>query len=551
MKKHCIHTIGIISILLILSATFTNAQKVKVLVFGDSQKIMNEAPDSFLSTMDKIATDNQTKDASFIMHMGDIVEDCLTSNWQVAQTGWRKLDGKIPYVLGIGNNDIANDNGGDKYKQYFPLSTYQTWPSFVSNYDQSINVAHRFNVAGVNWMVISMKIAPSTAILSWAENLIVNNPTNKTFIISHDANTNSAVTTMALKYSNVLMVLCGHTETVEPVALTGTQGNKLVYLKTCFHNKVLDMYACILELDVEAGTISGRYYSPQYEKFWDDPTAPYYGDSKMPSKLLWSFSGFNFKNNDDLCPNDPNKIAPGICGCGVPEGTCEDTNAPQDSIVLQAEAASFNGPLVKTDQPGYNGTGFLDFTNPSNDYVTWNVNVETAGNYSFAFRYAVTSNRPMKLTINGEVRIPSFAFPITGSFAIWKKVRTVQALKAGNNTITLTTIGSNGGNFDELGISGMQLVSSIKNPKNAYTTKSISIHPSLQSSGNLAVNLTGFEQSGNVQIKIINLMGQTVFEKNINNPSQLEINTSNLVRSSIYIISVEGNNAKAFKKLVL
>jgi hypothetical protein len=26
---------------------------------------------------------------------------------------------------------------------------------------------------------------------------------------------------------------------------------------------------------------------------------------------------------DDLCPDDPNKTEPGLCGCGVPEGSCE------------------------------------------------------------------------------------------------------------------------------------------------------------------------------------------------------------------------------------
>lgn len=546
MKKH---TFGIISILLILSATATNAQKVKVLVFGDSQKIMNEAPASFLSTMDKVLTDNQTKDASFIMHMGDIVEDCLVSNWEVARTGWQKLDGIIPYVLGIGNNDIAGDGGVLKYNEYFPLSRYQVWPSFVSNFDRNTNVAHRFLAGGVNWMVITMRYNSGTNIIAWAENLIATNPTNRILIINHDANPTSVVTKMAQKYHNVAMVLCGHTETVEPVELRGTQGNKMIYLKTCFHNKVLDMYACILDIDVNAGTISGRYYSPQYEKFWDDPTAPYYGDSKMPTKLLWTVSGFNFKNNEDLCPNDPNKMLPGECGCGVPEGTCYDLSAPADSIVLQAEDAVFSGPLVATNQPGYNGRGFLDFINNSNDYVTWTANVLSAGNYILSFRYALTANRPMKLTINGEVRIPSVAFPITGGWDIWGKYRTMQALKAGDNTITLTTIGSNGGNFDELGISGIQVVNSINQLKNNLINKSISTH--LQRNGNLAVDLTGFGQSGNVRVRLINLTGQIVFDKSINNPGQFEINTSHLVKSSMYIVSVEGNNAKAFQKLII
>ncbi len=546
MKKS---TLLSISLLLVFSASNIFAQKVKVLVFGDSQKIVNEAPDSYTSAMDKILTDSQTKDANFIMHMGDIVEDNLVTNWTVAQAAWQKLDGKIPYVLNVGNNDMAGDGGILNYNEYFPLSRYQAWPSFVSNYDRNSNVAHRFNAAGVNWMVISLKLAPSANILAWAESVIVNNPTNKIFIISHDANPTSEVTKLAMKYSNVLMVLCGHTVTVEPVEIAANQGNKLVYLKTCFHNKVLDMYACVLELDVNAGTISGRYYSPQYGKFWDDTSAPYYGDSKMPTKLNWTISGFNFKNSDDLCPNDPNKVVPGLCGCGVPEGTCTNTNFPLDSLVLQAEDAVFSGPIVATNQPGYNGSGFLDFTNLTNDFVTWTANVNSAANYVLAFRYALTANRPMKLTINGEVRIPSIVFPITGSWAIWDKYRTTQALKAGNNTITLTTIGSNGGNFDELGISGIQTVSSTANPNTNLLKKNIYVH--LQNSGNISIDLDGFENSGTVQIKMMNLMGQTVFQTNTLNPTQLTINTSTFVKNSIYIVSVEDILSKVIEKIII
>jgi len=29
---------------------------------------------------------------------------------------------------------------------------------------------------------------------------------------------------------------------------------------------------------------------------------------------------------EDSCPDDPNKTSPGLCGCGIPEGTCQDCN---------------------------------------------------------------------------------------------------------------------------------------------------------------------------------------------------------------------------------
>lgn len=546
MKKHSL-PLFVLLFLNLFHASY--AENVKVLVFGDSQKIMNEAPASFLSTMDKITTDIQIKDVSFIMQMGDIVEDCLTSNWTVAREGWQKLDGKIPYVLGIGNNDIANDNGGDKYKQYFPLSFYQTWPSFVSNFDQSINIAQRFNVAGVNWLVITMRISPAANIIAWAENLIISNPTNRVLIISHDANPTSAVTTMALKHPNVVMVLCGHTETVEPVVLNGTQGNKLLYLKTCFHNKVLDMYGCILNFDVNAGTISGRYYSPQYEKFWDDTTAPYYGDSKMPSKLIWSYSGFNFKANEDLCPNDPNKLYPGECGCGVPEGTCYDLNAPADSIVLQAEDAVFSGPLVATNQTGYNGTGFVDFTNASNDFLSWKVNVPVSGNYMLSFRYSLTTNRPLKLSINDEVRIASVAFPVTGGWSIWKKYKTLQFLSAGENKVTLTAIGSSGGNFDELGVSGLQIVNDVHLPENEKIKKEIIVHSG--ATGVLDLELTGFEKSAKCQVRIFDLLGQLVFKKETGETARITINSKSLMKNNFYLVSAADGLSKVCKKIIL
>ncbi|MCU0692522.1 MAG: hypothetical protein MUF54_14070 [Polyangiaceae bacterium] len=36
------------------------------------------------------------------------------------------------------------------------------------------------------------------------------------------------------------------------------------------------------------------------------------------STVVWSANG----SPVDQCPNDPNKTVPGLCGCGVPEGTC-------------------------------------------------------------------------------------------------------------------------------------------------------------------------------------------------------------------------------------
>ena len=120
---------------------------------------------------------------------------------------------------------------------------------------------------------------------------------------------------------------------------------------------------------------------------------------------------------------------------------------------LQAESATYVGAILATNQTGYKGTGFVDFVNDTDDYIQWSVNVPTAGTYELSFRYALPNGgRPLELKVNGTVKIASFDFPATGLWNTWLNVSTSQTLNAGNNTIRLTTIGSNGGNIDLLSI---------------------------------------------------------------------------------------------------
>ncbi len=330
----------------------------------------------------------------------------------------------------------------------------------------------------------------------------------------------------------------------------------------------------------------------------------------------------------DLCPNDPNKMDPGFCGCGVPEGSCPiaateitlnvsnarmvlnttrqlkatilPTNTTNKTVnwlssnpavahvnsdgvvtalsigsstitastfdaaksatttitvlpatnTYQAEDAECIGAIEVTNQPGYNGTGFADFMNASNDYIKWNVYVPTDGTYTITFRYALTANRPLRLTINDVVKVASLAFPVTGAWSSWGTFSTNQELVQGPNSIMLTAIGSSGGNFDELTITGNG-ISALNNPKSEIDGKTVRIYPNPLNTNKLSIDMTGFENSNNVQIKIINMMGQIVYHKNLNNASHLMINTLNLLSKSVYTVSVQSGTTIILNKLIL
>jgi hypothetical protein len=166
------------------------------------------------------------------------------------------------------------------------------------------------------------------------------------------------------------------------------------------------------------------------------------------------------------------------------------------------------------------------------------------------FRYALSATgRPLKLTINDAVRIASIPFPASGAWNVWTNYATNQTLNAGVNSIMLTAISTSGGNFDELTISGNG-ISAIQNLKNT-NDKSLKIYPNPLKSGKFFINLNGFENSTAIQLKIENLLGQTVYSEKAENIAMIELNTVDLQGKSIYLVSVEADNTKITQKLVL
>ncbi|MCM3873211.1 MAG: PA14 domain-containing protein [Pyrinomonadaceae bacterium] len=132
--------------------------------------------------------------------------------------------------------------------------------------------------------------------------------------------------------------------------------------------------------------------------------------------------------------------------------TASATTQTATSTVYQAENAVLVGAVFANNQTGYTGTGFVDYLNPTGDYIEWTVSVPAAGSYTLDFRYGNggTTNRPLALRVNQTTVNGSLAFPTTGSWLTWSISSAVVSLNAGTNTIRLTAIGSSGANIDSL-----------------------------------------------------------------------------------------------------
>ena len=136
------------------------------------------------------------------------------------------------------------------------------------------------------------------------------------------------------------------------------------------------------------------------------------------------------------------------------------TDVNESSSLYEAEDADLTGVLILAGR-GSSGGEFVDFQNAADDIIAWTVNAPTAGVYDLTWRYTNgSSNRPLALTINGDVFDESLDFPTTGGWYSngWDFVTQSVGLNAGNNTVELTAIGSSGANFDYLSMVSTEII---------------------------------------------------------------------------------------------
>jgi hypothetical protein len=155
-------------------------------------------------------------------------------------------------------------------------------------------------------------------------------------------------------------------------------------------------------------------------------------------------------------------VSLGAAACGDveaidgPDGGLVDGDDPSlyaaGTTRYEAEARTRqNDAVVATNNPGYTGSGFMDYGG-TGSWIEWsNINAAAAGSATVTVRYANggASERPIALVVNGAAagtaRVPS-----TGAWDAWTTVSFPVTLRAGANAMRLTATGAAGPNVDHV-----------------------------------------------------------------------------------------------------
>lgn len=196
----------------------------------------------------------------------------------------------------------------------------------------------------------------------------------------------------------------------------------------------------------------------------------------------------------------------------VPDET-EDFPVVKDgkSSLEICKPVEFDGFVCQTDNAGFEQDGFFNFANSISSYGVWEIFSPSDAKTTLTIRFANggTANRNMALSVNGK-SAGVVEFAATG-WTTYKEVTVDVALKAGKNTIKLTSMTSDGGpNVDQFtfAMDGVEIYADQKVPEK---TEAIAF---MKASGLNAYNpntgLLRANHSGSAQIVVFDVHGQVV-----------------------------------------
>jgi len=164
-----------------------------------------------------------------------------------------------------------------------------------------------------------------------------------------------------------------------------------------------------------------------------------------------------------------------------------------------------------TNNPGYLGDGFYDWTNVPGGTMEWTIkkaDIDGAKKYYALVRYAHggAGDRPAKIELNGVEIEASHSFQPTGAWSIWKKEAIEVDLLDADNTLKFTALSDDGMvNMDALEIARMP--TSVPE----WMLSSLEVYPN-PATGRVFIGFQLEQGQGRVSVHIIDMTGRVVDE---------------------------------------
>jgi len=164
-----------------------------IAVLPDTQKYCVNNPEGFLAQTRWLVENRESRRIAAVLHLGDITDNNIPKQWEIARQAMSQLDGELPYFFVPGNHDYGNNGRADErtslLDEYFPRSKYEKLPTFGGTYDKEpasmLNSYHLFSAGGRDFVVICLEFGPRKDVVRWANEVAARHAKREAILITH------------------------------------------------------------------------------------------------------------------------------------------------------------------------------------------------------------------------------------------------------------------------------------------------------------------------------------------------------------------------------
>jgi Carboxypeptidase regulatory-like domain/Calcineurin-like phosphoesterase len=314
-----------LSLAVCVAGTLSRAQSsddFTIIALPDTQIYSRSYPEIYRAQTQWIADNAEALGIQLVLGLGDIVDGGGELNqWDNADSAMRLIDGRVPYMLAIGNHDYDRNDPKSRtastknFNTYFGPGRYAGESWYRGNFPQGSNENFYgiHTLGGRQYLVIALEFSPRDEALTWADTVVSANRDKDTIIITHsytyadntrvgrcdinnaedfgvgaDNDGEEMWERFVSRHSNIVMVLSGHVKLSDGTgrrADLGVNGNLVNQILADYQHLELGGggYLRIMKVRPSLNRIEVRTYSPYLNAYKTDShnefVVPYRADA--------------------------------------------------------------------------------------------------------------------------------------------------------------------------------------------------------------------------------------------------------------------------------
>jgi hypothetical protein len=163
-----------------------------LVVLPDTQFYAEAYHRIFAAQTEWILAEREARRIAVVLHEGDIVNVDDDAQWTVAARALHALDGKVPYVLAVGNHDLSYEGGRitrrcDRLNAYFPAAQVAGLGGESGTFEPG-HIENRYQLIeaeGRRYLVLSLEYGPRDAVVAWADGVLSQYGGVPAFLLTH------------------------------------------------------------------------------------------------------------------------------------------------------------------------------------------------------------------------------------------------------------------------------------------------------------------------------------------------------------------------------